>query len=127
MSIGYLYSSDTVSILTVLLLLILIVRFHRFDVIFFHYDCDRAFVRFLVLDEEGPTSSTHESTDLTVAGIRMTGQVAFISWRLDHYLGFILFFNSFICLVRDFIDVSIIEVSLAVVASNDQDLIVASE
>ena len=34
--ISYLYSSDTISVLIVLLLLTLVVRFHRIDVIFFH-------------------------------------------------------------------------------------------
>ena len=125
MSIGYLNSSDTVSIL--LILLLLIVLFHRYKVIFFHKCYDVALVRFLVLDEEGPATATHESINLTVAVINVTSLVAFISWCLEHYLGFILIFQSLESLVRDFIDVNIIEVSLAVVASNDQDLIVASE
>ena len=125
MSICYLNSSDTGSVLLILLLLIAL--FHRIEVIFFHQCHDIVFVRFFVLDEEGPATATHKSGNLTVAVIYVTSLVAFISWSLEHYLGFILIFQSLVSLVHDTVDVNIIEVSLAIVATDDQDLIVAPE
>ena len=57
----------------------------------------------------------------------MTSLMAFISGCPDDYLGFILIFYLFVCLVRGAIQINIIEVGLAVEATDDQDFIVAPE
>ena len=78
------------------------------------------------MDEEGPAAAINESTDLTVAVIYVTRLMALIARRSENDLGFILIFNFFICLVRGTIQENVVEVGLAVVATNDQDFIVAS-
>ena len=122
MSISYFNGTDASPHGILLVLLLLTVSFHRIDVIFLHYGDDVVAVGLLVLDEEGSAATADESTNLTSTGIDVTRQVAFIAGGPEGNLRLVLILHFFVSLVSDVVHEDVIEVSLAVVATNDQDL-----
>ena len=121
-SISYFNSTDAIPHGILVVLLLLAISFHRINVIFLHYGDDVVGVGLLVLDEEGPAATADESTNLTSTGIDVTRQVAFIAGRPEDDLCLVLILHFFVSLVYDVVHENVIEVSLAVVTTNDQDL-----